>query len=138
ASLATWRAHESYTSKALCQSPLKWPGPADPPARPPNTILDSMQPSPAPQSQTDCPVSVEDAIKGALQGLESHVEAFAAFLLETSRTLRTVAENTREADVVLLEALSMDLRASSPRLGKWARPWWKHSMPTLSYLRQAS
>jgi hypothetical protein len=53
---------------------------------------------PAAQGQPDLPLSLEDAIKGALQGLETQVGAFAVFLQDTSNTLRTVAENTREAD----------------------------------------
>jgi RNA recognition motif-containing protein len=54
---------------------------------------------PAAQGQPDLPVSLEEAIKGALQGLETQVGAFAGFLQDTSNTLRTAAENTREADV---------------------------------------
>ena len=53
---------------------------------------------PAAQGQPDLPVSLEDAIKGALQGLETQVGAFAGFLQDASNTLRTVAETTREAD----------------------------------------
>jgi RNA recognition motif-containing protein len=50
------------------------------------------------QFQPDLPVSLEDAIKGALQGLETQVGAFAGFLQDASNTLRTVAETTKEAD----------------------------------------
>ena len=95
ASLATWREHEAYTSKGLRKSPLKLSRSSEPPA-----ILAiaarEVVPSPAPHRAIDLPASLEDAIKGALQGLETHVEAFAGFLQDTSATLRTVAGDTRD------------------------------------------
>jgi RNA recognition motif-containing protein len=189
ASLATWREYEAYTTKALRESPLKSPGPSNPPAilaggdrtfQLSNTLfvgnlsfdtgedtvskafseygtvlgvrlptdrdtgnykgfgyvtfssvneakaalekmqgaeingracrLDFSQPSsshaptmrppfvPTAQGQPDLPVSLEGAIRGALQGLEAQVGAFAGFLQDASNTLHTAAETTREAD----------------------------------------
>jgi hypothetical protein len=118
ASLATWREHEAYTSKTLRKLPLKSRGAVDPPTGLANTILDSMQPLPTPQRQTDRPVSVEDAIKSALQGLESHVGAFAGFLQETSKSLRTIAENTREADVSAIGGIINGFNGIFSEVGK--------------------
>jgi hypothetical protein len=116
ASLATWREHEAYTSKALRKAPLKPPSSSDPLAISTITNCDSMPP-PA-HSQPDQPVSIEDAIKGALQGLETHVGAFAVFLQDTSNTLRTVAENTREADVSAIGGIIDGFRGIFTEVGK--------------------
>jgi hypothetical protein len=69
-------------------------------SQPSSSNAPTMRPPfvPARQGQPDLPVSLEDAIKGALQGLETQVGAFAGFLQDASDTLRTVAETTREAD----------------------------------------
>jgi hypothetical protein len=189
ASLATWREHEAYTSKALRKTPLTSPSPSNPPAilvsddrtcqlsdtlfvgnlsfdTREDTVskafsecgtvlevrlptyrdtgkykgfgyvtfssvneakaalenmqgveingracrLDFSQPSsshaltmrppfvPTAQGQPNPPVSLEEAIKGALQGLEVQVGTFAGFLQDASNTLRTAAETTRDAD----------------------------------------
>lgn len=117
ASLATWREHEAYTSKALRKSPLKSPSSSDPSALSAAAERASMPP-PAPQSQPDLPVSLEDAIKGALQGLETHVGAFAGFLQDTSSALRTAAENTREVDASAIEGIFNGFKGIFTEVGK--------------------
>jgi hypothetical protein len=63
-------------------------------------------------------VSLEDAIKGALQGLETHVGAFAGFLQDTSNTLRTVAENTRETDFSAIGGILYGFKGIFSEVGK--------------------
>jgi hypothetical protein len=122
ASLATWREHEEYTSKTLYKTPLKSSSTREPPAVPPSPTRDSMPPPPpsplAPPNQLDLAVTLEDAVKGALQGLESHVGAFAGFLQDTSNTLRTVAENTRGADVSAVGGILEGFRGIFSEVGK--------------------
>jgi hypothetical protein len=118
ASLATWREHEAYASKALRKATLKSPSSSDPPANPEPPNCDTMIPPSASPSQNDQPLSVEDAIKGALQGLENHVGAFADFLQDTSNNLRAVAENTREADVSAIGGIIDGFKGIFSEVGK--------------------
>ena len=118
-SLATWREHEAYTGKALRKLPLKSPTSNGPPAVSATRNLDSMPPPPPPpQSQPELPMNLEDAIKGALQGLDTHVGAFAGFLQDTSNTLRTAAENTREAEVSAIGGILEGFQGIFSEVGK--------------------
>ena len=117
ASLATWREHEAYTSKALRKSPLKSLASSEPPAIL-ATPAREVVPSSALHRPADPPVSLEDAIKGALQGLETHVEAFAGFLQDTSATLRTVAGDTRDVELSAVGGILDGFKGIFSEVGK--------------------
>lgn len=106
ASLATWREHEAYSSKMLRKpSSSTLPETAEHPASFASVAKDSTPPHPVPAVLQDSPVSAQEAITGALQGLETHVGAFAEFLQDTSNALRAVAEATREADASAVQGI---------------------------------
>ena len=114
-SLATWREHDAYSSKVLRRNPPTLPqvpacsgplAPSPPPA-----------PSAAPHQQ-DQPESLENAVAGALQGLESHVGTFADFLQTASTALRAGAKQAREADVSAVELVLDGFRGIIGEVGK--------------------
>lgn len=99
ASLATWREHEAYSSKVLRKSLSKSSGSEDISTHT-ESESESLLPAPAvPRRNQNSSVRPEDAIAGALQGLEIHVGIFAGFLQDASNALRDAAETTREADI---------------------------------------
>jgi hypothetical protein len=114
ASLAIWREHEAYTSKTLRKKASV------------GTINNHSSSTPLPEPAAPLTVpsvepilpNLDQAISSALKGLETHVGAFASFLQDTSVTLRSVAEQTRDADVGAVKGILEGFRGIIGEVGK--------------------